>query len=147
MVHATRRRMACRDGRLERSDAQPGIDRAADRITDHSPRPGIEDGSEIDEAGGDANISDIGDPELVRAVERHALCSIWEDRFVMVAVRRYDDPPPSPRLELVLAHEPAHFLAIDDNALLAQRRSDPSVAVELEFFADGAHPSDDLIVR
>ena len=63
VVHAAQRRSTSTEGGLEGRQRQSGVDRTADRIADHPARPGIEDGGEIDEAGRDRDVGEVGDPE------------------------------------------------------------------------------------
>jgi hypothetical protein len=49
------------------------FNRSADCITDHPARPGIEDRCQIDEANCDRDVGQIGDPELVRTINRHVV--------------------------------------------------------------------------
>ena len=68
MMDAALGRLSALDCRPERRQRQAGVDASADGIADHAARPGIQDGCQIDEAGGDGDgdVSDVGDPELVR---------------------------------------------------------------------------------
>ena len=70
----------------ERRQRQTSIDAPAYAIADHAARPGIENGRQIDEAGRNGDVSDVGDPELVRAHRQHVLGQVGEDRPIMVAV-------------------------------------------------------------
>src|ERR1700730_4638843 len=54
--------------------------------THHPPRPRIEDHREVDEAARDGDVSDIGDPELVRGGENEPTREGGKDRAVVLAV-------------------------------------------------------------
>jgi len=144
VVHAARRRSTSTERSLEGRQRQARVDRAADRIPDHPARPGIEDGSQIDEACRDRDVGDVGDPELVRSVDHHASGPVRENRAIVIAVGGGDEPPATPRLQVVRAHEPAHPLAVDDDPLVAQRGADATIAVAFELVADRAHARDDF---
>jgi hypothetical protein len=101
-----------------------------------------EDGGEIDEAGRDRDVGKVGDPELVRTVDHHALGPVREDRAVVITVGRRDEPPATPRLQVVRAHQPADLLAVDDDTLVAECGANAAVAVGLEFVADRDHADD-----
>jgi hypothetical protein len=86
MVDAALGRHAAFDCRPERRQRQAGIDTSADGIADHAARPGIENGRQIDEAGRDGDVGDVGDPELVGSCQHNVFRQVGEDRPVMVAV-------------------------------------------------------------
>ena len=86
MMDAALGRLPALDSRPERRQRQAGIDASTDGIADHASRPGIENGGQIDEAGRDGDVSDVGDPELVRTRRQHVLGKVGKDRPVMVAV-------------------------------------------------------------
>src|SRR5215217_5944916 len=65
-------------------------------------------------------------------------------RLVVIAVGRSDVAPPLLRLEVVLAHEPPHFLGVHDVAWVAQFGGDPPIAIGLELGADGLYAGEDL---
>jgi hypothetical protein len=63
----------------------------ADRIRHHPARPGIEDCCYIDKAGRNRDVAQIGDPELVRTIERHVVREIGKVQTVVVAVGGDDE--------------------------------------------------------
>ena len=67
-----------------------------------------------------------------------------EDRPVVVAVGGAGEAPSSPRVEVVLAHQPADLLCIDDVAAVAEFGADAAVAVALEDVGDGADLRDEF---
>ncbi len=69
-----------------------------------------------------------------------------EDRPVVAAVGRAGEAPSSPWVEVVLAHQPADLLGIDDMAAMAELGADAAVAVALENVGDGAYLRNDLVV-
>ncbi len=69
------------------------------------------------------------------------LRQVREDRAVVIAVGRGDEPSPDLRMQIVFAHEAANLLVVHDNTLLPQGRTDAAVAVEL--VADREHRFDD----
>ena len=46
--------------------------------------------------------------------------AVCEDRTVVIAVCRADETPVTPGLQVVLAHEAADLLGVDDDAAMAQ---------------------------
>jgi len=60
MMDAAGRWLARGNRRLEGGQRQPGIDAPADAVADDAAGPGIEDGSEVDEAAIDRDVGDIG---------------------------------------------------------------------------------------
>src|SRR5207248_8130264 len=46
----------------------------------HSARPGVEDGGQVDEAGGDCDVGDVRHPEVVRAVDDPVTRKTRKDR-------------------------------------------------------------------
>ena len=125
-------RPAQRHRPLERGDGVPGVEAAADRVADDAARPGVEDDREVDEAGGDGDVGQVRHPELVGAVDLEVARDEREDRPVVVAVGGAGEAPSSPWVEVVLAHQPADLLGIDDMAAVAELGADAAVAVALE---------------
>src|SRR5215813_10300211 len=89
---------------LQCCNCQTCVDRAADRISDHPARPGVENGSQIDEAGADGDVRDVGHPELVRTVHNPVAGEVREDGPVVVAVGRGHEPLTALGLQVVLTH-------------------------------------------
>jgi hypothetical protein len=65
---------------LQGRDGDAGIHGAADRIAHDLARPGIQDGSQVDEAARDGHVGQVGDPELVRAIGNDILGQVGIDR-------------------------------------------------------------------
>ena len=63
-----------------------------------------------------------------------------------VAVGRAGEAPPSPWVEVMLAHQPADLLGIDDMAAVAELGADTAIAVALELVGDRPDLRDDLQV-
>src|SRR5512132_2666283 len=143
MMNASPWRLTHADGGLQRGKRQPGVDRFTDGIADDAARPGIEDHRHIDEADGDGDIGDIGHPQPVRPVDNQVLGQIGKDRLVMVAVGGGDESPAALRLQIMLAHDTADFLGVDDDPLMPQLGTDPPIAVAFELLADRRDPRDD----
>ena len=89
----------------------------------HSPgRPDSarrEDDGGINEANGDRGVGNVCDPELVRPVGRNVLGAVGEDRTIVIAVGRGDETPATLGLQIVLAHQTADLLTVDDDPLMA----------------------------
>src|SRR5476651_288858 len=148
MMYATPWWIAGANGGLERSNNEPRIDRAADGITYDPAGPGIENRSQVHKAGGDCDIGDVGHPELVGAIQRHALREIGEDRMIVIAIRRRDKTPPLLWIQCVLAHEPTDFLGVDDDATMAELGINTPVAIGFELVANRFHlGNDDRVAR
>ena len=88
-------RMAALDCRRERRKGQPGIDPPAERVAHDAARPRVHDRREVDEAAEDGDVGQIGNPELVRAIDLALPGAIGEDRFVMIAVGGGDEAAPA----------------------------------------------------
>ena len=87
MVDAPVGRLPGRDGGSERRKCQASIDTPADGVADDAARPGVEDGSEVDEAHRNGDVGDVGNPQLIRTRRHHVLGQVGEDRPVVVAIR------------------------------------------------------------
>ena len=88
VMKAAGRRPAVLDCGVQSGERQPDIDGSADGVADNATRPGVENHGDINEAHGDSDVSDVGDPELIGAVDDPVLGQIAEDRMVVVAARR-----------------------------------------------------------
>ena len=86
MVDAVLRRLPAGDCSSERGERQASVDAGADGVADHTARPGIENGRQIDEARGDGDIRDVGNPELVGAGRHNVFRQVRKDRAVVIAV-------------------------------------------------------------
>jgi hypothetical protein len=102
------------------------VEAAADRVADDAARPSVEDDGYIDEAGGDRDVGQVRHPELIGAVHLEVARDEREDRPVVVAVGGAGETPSSPRVEVVLAHQPADLLGVDDMAAVAELGADPA---------------------
>jgi hypothetical protein len=112
----------------------------------HAPRPGIENDGNIDEASGDGDVGDVCPPELVGPVRDDIGGEIGEDRLIVIAIRCRYEAAAGLRLKIVLAHQPADLLVVDDQALLTESGSDATPAVVFELLADGGHRLDDCCI-
>lgn len=99
---------------------------------------------DIDKAGGDGDIGEVRHPELVGAVDLEASRDERVDRPVVVAVGGAGEAPSSPRVEVMLAHQPPDLLGIDHMAAVAELGGDAPVAVTLEDIGDRPDFGDDL---
>lgn len=98
-------------------------------------------------AGGDGDIGEICHPELVGTVNLEVPGDERIDRSVMVAVGGAGETPPFARIEIMFAHQTAHFLAVDEVATMAKLGPDASVAGAFEDIGDRPDLGDDLRVR
>jgi hypothetical protein len=55
-----------------------------------------------------------------------------------------DIATPALGLQVMLAHQPADLLVVDDDALMTKIGADASIAVSLELVADSLHVTNDL---
>src|SRR5271170_7789597 len=132
------------DGNLQGGDGHTGIDRSADCIPDNLPRPSVKNGSQIDEASGNGDIGEVRDPQLVRAFENQILRQVWEDRPIVIAIRRYGIAPMMLGLQAMLSHQAAELLAVHDDALVAKGCPYTPVAIALELVADRMDPDEEV---
>ena len=63
VVDASRQGPPISDCSLERGDDEARVDRAAESIADHPPRPGVEDYREVDESHRDRDVEPAPDPD------------------------------------------------------------------------------------
>ena len=143
VMKAAGRRFAVLDCGVQSRERQPDIDGSADGVADDAARPGVENHRDVNEARRDCDVGDVGDPELIGAVDDLVLGQIAEDRMVVVAVCRRHISPTHAWLEIVLAHEALDLLVIDHEALLAKGGLHASPTVAFERVADRAHRLDD----
>ena len=83
VMDAPLRRLASGSRRSECGQSEPRVDVPANRIADDAPRPGIDNGRQIDEADRDGDVSDVGDPELVRSCRQNVFSQVGEDLSVV----------------------------------------------------------------
>src|ERR1700752_2136540 len=65
MMDAAGRRLSRLNRGPQRRQDEPRIDLAAERITVHPARLGVQNHGEVDQAGRHANVRDIADPKLM----------------------------------------------------------------------------------
>lgn len=68
MMDTAARRLPGPDRGSQRRQDKPCIDLPTERIANHPARPGDQDHIQVDEAGRDANVRDIANPQLIGAV-------------------------------------------------------------------------------
>jgi hypothetical protein len=134
---------AALDRGVERGERQADVDRAADRIADGPTRPGVENDRDVSEAFDDGDVGYVRDPELVRSVDRQVFGPIGIDRLVMIAVGRGDISAAPAGLKVVLAHQPADLLVVDDQSSMPQLGAHASPAIGFELVADRGDRLDD----
>src|SRR3989338_9067801 len=86
MMDDTRTRAAPGDGHVKRCKRQGRIETSGDSISNSPPRKGIQDRRQIDKAGPDANIGDIGKPDLIQLSDIHLLNEIGISGKAVLAV-------------------------------------------------------------
>src|SRR4030088_2474830 len=86
MMQAARWWFAAFDRGGQGRQRQPGVDRAADGVSDDSPRAGIQDDGNINKAAEDGDVCDAVHPELVWAGGSDVGGEIREGRLTMIAV-------------------------------------------------------------
>ncbi len=96
MVDASWRWFARGDCGLQRSQRQTRIDTPADGVAHHAARPGIEDRRQVDEAAGNRDVGDIGDPQLIGAGQADMLGKVCEDRAIVIAIGGHHETPAWP---------------------------------------------------
>ena len=60
----------------QRRNCQPRIDATPQSISNHTPRPSIENGGEINETGCYCDVGEVGNPKLVRRGERQVFARL-----------------------------------------------------------------------
>src|SRR5215469_17237783 len=108
-MDAAFRGIAVSDGGLQGCDGDARVHRSADRVPDDLPRPGIENGGEVDEAAWNDDVGQVRDPELVGAIGNDARGQISEEGPGVVTVSRDDVAPALFGLQGVLSHQAAEL--------------------------------------
>jgi hypothetical protein len=116
----------------QRRQGKPRIDLPTEGIANHPARPGVQNHCQVDEAGRDANVRDIADPELIGAAWAEATGKVGEDGTVVVAVRGAHELAQWSHLKAMLAHQGCDRLVIDYHALGVKLTSDAAAAVAWE---------------
>lgn len=147
MEHAPRQRPTQGNRSFKRGNGVPGVEAAADRPAHDAPRPSVQDDGDIYEAGSNGDVCQVRDPQLVGSVDFEVARNEREDWPVMIAVGGSGEPPLASRVQVMLAHEPAHLLGIDHMAAVAEFGGDAPVAVAFKGIGDGPDLGDDGLVR
>jgi hypothetical protein len=142
-MDAARRQLPFLDRDGQGSERQTRIDGPADGVANNEAGPGVQNDGDINEATHDGDVVDIGDPKLVGSIKRYGFGKVGKDRLVVVAIRRFCEAAPHSGLKVMLAHETADLLVIDDHSLLPEGGLDPAPAVVLELVTDCSHCCND----
>ena len=78
----------------------------------------------------------MSDPELVQVCRHNVLGKVREDRSIVVAVGRCNEPPARPHGQAVFLHQPHDLLVVGDTAFAMQLGSHAPVAVSGPLGAD-----------
>ena len=78
-MNAAGRWSAVLDCGVQSGERQSDIDGSADGVADDAARPSVENHRDINEAGRDSDVGDVGDPELIGAIDDFVLGQIAED--------------------------------------------------------------------
>ena len=122
---------------------EPSVDLAIQGVADNPARPGVENDREVDEPARDGDEGDVGDPELVRAMDLEVSGDVRKDRPVMVAARRRDIAAPPLRVEVVLPHDAPDLLGVHHQAAVTQLGADAPVSIGFGSLADRLDLGDD----
>ena len=88
--------------------------------------------------------SHFGRDRDVGGVDDPAAGKVWEDGILVIAVGRCHEPPAALGLKLVLAHQTADLLGLDDYPTMAQLGPNLSIAISLATIAVSSAADDDL---
>ena len=83
VVDASGWRVAALDRRCQRGKSEPRVDPPAERVAYDAARPRIHDRGQVEEAAEDADVGQVGDPELVRATDLALPGAVREDGLVV----------------------------------------------------------------
>lgn len=101
-----------------------------ERPSDHFARERVDDHGQINESVRQADVSDVGDPNLVEAAGNEPARQVGHDPEGMPVRRRRRDEWPSPQAQQVAGpHELQDPLGVDHEAIGPQPVGDPSVAL------------------
>ena len=87
-------------------------------------------------------VGQVGDPELVWAIDLAVPGTVREDGLVVIAVRRGDEAPPVRRMHGVFAHQALDLLVVHDPAAMPECRLHAPPAVGFELVLDRVHGLD-----
>ena len=140
MMDAAARWLSGLDRGSQCRQSKPRIDLPTERIANHPARPVVYNHGQVDEAGRDANVRDIADPELIWAAWAEATDKVGEDRTIVIAVGGAHEFAQGAHLKAILAHQSCDRLMIDDHALSAELMGDAPVAVAWELGTQRLNP-------
>src|SRR4030042_2030502 len=129
MVNGARIRPAPGNGHVQRFKCQGRIEPGGDGITDYPPRKGVQDRRQIDEAGPDANIGDIGKPHLVQAADISPFDEIGIPGEAVFAVGGFRPAALDPAEQIALPHQPPYLLVVYQPPVSLQLLRYPPVAL------------------
>jgi hypothetical protein len=89
----------------------------------------IQDRRQIDEAGLDSDVGDIGNPDLIDLIDLPFLEKIPKDRQVVIGIGGFGKPTPSNGPEIKLLHDPPDTLGIHPDSNSLQRPFDAAIAI------------------
>ena len=103
---------------VERRDGEPGLQMIVERPAHHLAREGVDHDGEIDEALGEPDVGDVGDPDLVDCGGDQPAREMGADREAVPAVGGARNEGLRPQREqVVLTHQPQHALGVEDQPL------------------------------
>src|SRR5215467_3987454 len=116
--------------------AQFRVDAPGDGPTDDSPRVQVHDRRQIDKTGTDADVSDVGDPDLINRSDLTVLDPVGMDRQSVSRIGGRHPCTPGNGLQIELLHDPANALFIHPEAAARQLISDPPVTIARKFLVN-----------
>lgn len=137
---------AKRQGHPEGLQAQGRVDAVGQGIAHDPAGKQIQDDRQIHEAAQDADVGDVGHPELVGARDQQVLREVRIDPMGMFAVRGADPAALGLSQQSLLAHDAKHLLVVVPEPATMQLLGHPTVSVAGEFFDDGLDAGDERLL-
>ena len=126
------------DRHVEGLDAELGSEMVFESPADGLAREGVEDGGEEDEGFAQADVGDVGDPDLVRPRGDETADQVGHDAESVPAVGGLGHEGALAQGEqIVLAHQAQNPLSVHLEALPLELRGHRAVAIGLVFEGDG----------
>jgi len=117
------------DGHLQSGQTELGVDAFGDGPADDLTGIQIQDRSQINEAGLDSDVSNIGNPHLIDPIDLPFLEKIPKDRQVVTGIGGFGKPSPGNGPETKLLHDPPETLGIDPDSVSMQSPLDAAIAI------------------